>query len=230
MAAATLPAPKKAGLPAAFQSLLALGLITHAQHSQAAAHKELHALECEAEALLWMMVHGIASETELQPQADRLRGEGAEHDPREREKLQLLDEALEMADQLACRIVREPLDRLLALGLIDAAQHSAGCEVRPVSAEGHAATPAGALAVLKNRGIVSAGQFQALKAQASAVPPSAGVDDALRQRIVLEAEAVHARIVDQYADALWTGVRRLLVGMLLSMTVVSALVFWWTAA
>lgn len=227
MAAATLRAPLGLGLPAAFHSLLALGLITHAQHRQAAAHSELHALESEAEALLWMMVHGLASETELQHQAQRLRT-AADTDPREREKLQLLDEALEMADQLARRVVRDPLDQLLALGLIDAVQHSAGCEVRPVSAEGTACTPASALAVLKNRGIVSAAQFDALKA--SAVSPSEEPEAALRSRIVLDAEGIFHRIVNQYADALWTGVRRVLFGMLLAMGVSFALVLWWTAS
>ncbi len=225
MAAARLRAPMGVGLPAAFQSLLALGLITHAQHRQCARHGEMHALESEPEALLWMMVHGVASETELQAQADGLRS-AAELDPREREKLLLLCEALELADQLARRILREPLDHLLALGLIDAAQHSAGCEVRPVSVEGPAGTPASALAVLKNRGIVSAAQFEALKA--AALLPSVGTDAALRSRIVIEAEDIFHRIVHQYSDALWTGVRRLLVGMLMSTTVVLGLVFWWT--
>lgn len=225
MVATPLRAPMSGGLPAAFQSLLALGLITHAQHRQAARHDEMHAIESEPEALLWMMVHGMASETELQAQAEWLRS-AAEHDLHESEKLHLLREALEMADQLPRRILREPLDHLLSLGLIDASQHSAGCEVRPVSAESAAGTPASALAVLKNRGIVTTAQFDAMKA--AALAPLAGMEAQLRSRIVLDAERIFQRIVHQYCDALWSGVHRLLAGMLLSMTVVFALVWWWT--
>jgi hypothetical protein len=177
----------------------------------------------EIDTLFWLVHHGIVSEAELQTHKDSLLALPQATDADEA-RFSIVGPALDMIDQVVKGMIRPALDALLALGLIDAKQYEAGCDVRPQRAEGVIETPGRALAVLANRGIVTEEQFEAMKAQARANPPGAGEEE--RSAVVIEAEKIFNDIVDQYVKAMSGGAGRAFLLIALVIAAVIGLGLW----
>lgn len=210
------------------KSLLDIGLISEQQSQDALIHDaaaELDAHEDEVDTLYWLLGHGIVSEDELEAEKKRLLAlpETSEADE---ERFGIVHATLDLVDQIIKGTIRPALDSLLALGLIDAAQLEAAGDVRPQMAEGVIDSPARALAVLANRGIVTEEQFEAMKAQARAVPP--GAVEGERDAVVIEAEKIFNDIVGQYLKSMSGGIGRMFLLLALFVGGVIGLGLWLT--
>lgn len=191
-----------------FKSLLTLGVITSEQYQRATMHERLMSVtsvESDADALFRSVICGVVSERELEDLAARLVA-AQEFDPGRNEKIAIVSEALVFIDAAIRDSMREPLDALVAMGLIDTEQHEAGLDIRPVRAEGVMDSPARALAILVSRGIVTEERLNELKAQATENALQADAKE--RLAVITEAAQIYHDIVGQYVKAMGGGALR----------------------
>jgi hypothetical protein len=199
-----------------------LQLITPSQYQQALARDDLQGLTTgsAADALFWMMSRGLVNEKKLESQVSALSETDGEQ---ARDGLAVLRQTLDMAADLVRSMNREHMEALQSLGLIDAAQCAAGCDVHPQRVEGIIDSPARALAVLVNRGIVDEAQFEAMKNEA--LQPSPADDAAERSAVVSQADQMGREMVGRYVKAIAGGAFRMVglpvlgVGMLVGLMV-----------
>lgn len=214
--------------PPHLKSLLDIGLISEQQSQDALIHDDaakLDAHEDEVDTLDWLLGHGIVSEDELEADKKRLLALPETSDADE-ERFGIVHAALDLVNEVIKGTIGPAFDALLALGLIDAAQFEAAGDVRPQQAEGVIDSPARALAVLANRGIVTEEQFEAMKAQARAVSPGAVAGE--RDAVVIEAEKIFNDIVGQYLKAMSGGMGRVFLLLALFVAGVIGLGLWLT--
>jgi hypothetical protein len=208
------------------KSLLDFGLISEQQAHAAALHDDAAELDDEPDeidTLYWLVTRGIVSEGELEAHKDRMLALPEASDADEA-RFAIVHPVLEMVDHVVKGMCRPEFEALLALGLIDATQFEASGDVRPQRGEGVIDTPARALAVLHNRGIVTDEQFEAMKTQAHADAPGAGEKE--RGAVVLEAEKIFNDMVGQYVSAMNSGMWRTFMLIMLFVAAVIGLGLW----
>ena len=208
------------------KTLRDFGLISEQQSQAAAIHDDAAELDDqpdEVDTLYWLVTRGIVSEGELQAHKNRMLALPEATDADEA-LFAIVHPVLDMVDHVVKGLGRPEFEALLALGLIDAQQLEASGDVRPQRAEGIIDTPARALAVLVNRGIVTEEQFEALKTQAHADAP--GAEEEERVAVVIEAEKIFNDLVGQYVKAMSSGMWRTFLLIMLVVAAVIGLGLW----
>lgn len=209
-----------------FSTLLAMNLINAEHYERALAHADaadMATRENEADALYWLVARSILRERDLENLEEQLEAL-PENEAGRAERLHIVRDALDAIDAFMKSFMQEPLGNLLKHGLIDRDQHAAGSDIRPTVAEGFIESPASALAVLRNRGIVTEEQFDVLKAQAAAPAQDAAAEE--RNAIVVEAEQIFDGMVDTYVKAMSGGTWRLFLLLMMPVFLVIGCILW----
>jgi hypothetical protein len=210
-----------------FKSLLALRLITDEQYQRAATHERLATLttvESDSDALFRMVICGVVTENDLEHLVGRLAETQGSASHGDSEKLTIVNETLSFINAAIRNLNREPLDVLLGMSLIDAEQHEAGLDIRPSRAEGLMDSPARALAILVNHGIVAEERLAELAAEGLENPLEADAKE--RRAVAAEAAKAYHGIVGQYVKAMSLGAIRFVGLMMLAVLGVIGLAVW----